>query len=436
MQFLLYLLFSFSIILASLRGALVLHLGFDPPSLYTFSSFSLIACGVTFVVFFCRRKRYSVHGVSHGLLVKLATSFSLFFLVYAILLGRPEPGPLYIAWVLPVAFFYASYSAALIEPIVAIIHLGTFFGVLYLASLSMNNISVAYTVQEILRPGEDSISHIGGSIVQYGGYQADHHDASNILVMTTIYFLVSTYFARGLKRLVLIPFVVAGFVGVLLCASATNTVVLLASTILFIISLISSANITGKVFFVVGFLALFASLLYVDANLHPLFHVSEKFAMSQADLEKGGMYNSLDFFSLLYSIPAFLFGFGTLLGAPVSYSEISFLKLISGYGLLPSIWLFSILLLPLSILLAFPRTPAWLRTIGFARILPISVSSSSSKKLFLYALPVFAGVLTLLHYGSLLRVTSVGLFALLLGSFIGQYKLVYQKDTARLTQVF
>lgn len=51
----------------------------------------------------------------------------------------------------------------------------------------------------------------------------------------------------------------------------------------------------------------------------------------------------------------------------------------------------------------------------------IKTSRAHQYRLVITDMPAFAGTMTLLHYGSLFRVTSVGLFCVLLALFFKEY---------------
>ena len=67
---------------------------------------------------------------------------------------------------------------------------------------------------------------------------------------------------------------------------------------------------------------------------------------------------------------------------------------------------------------------------GISTVNLIRTNRAQQFRLIIIAMPAFAGAMTLLHYGSLFRVTSVGLFCVFLAFFFKEY-LAITKDIKR-----
>jgi hypothetical protein len=146
----------------------------------------------------------------------------------------------------------------------------------------------------------------------------------------------------------------------------------------------------------------------------------------QSDLEAGGVFNSLDSSSIFGSLLAIGFGFGNIIRVPLLSSEVAFVKLLVGLGMVPFMILMFILFSPFYYVYLYSRRVAAAR--GASRSLPHTLplapsaaSRANLRKLTLSAMPALSGALTLAHYGSLFRVTSIGLFCVMLATFYQDY---------------
>ena len=222
---------------------------------------------------------------------------------------------------------------------------------------------------------------------------------------------------------------------VLLTGSAANTIVMLT------VSAFCLLLYTKKNPYLITFIA-FCMLLFLPTVLDFLAdktYFFEKASYDQSELEGGGIFNSLDINSILASFHAILFGFGNILEVPMIYSEIAFVKNLVGIGLIPFLVLMSICFSPLYYIYIFRKKVKIQERVlkyhnpSFLTAKSIKTSRAYQLRLIIIAMPAFAGTMTLLHYGSLFRVTSVGLFCVLLALFFKEYLAINKVREMQLT---
>ena len=125
-----------------------------------------------------------------------------------------------------------------------------------------------------------------------------------------------------------------------------------------------------------------------------LFIFTNKFIF-HGDASDGGMLNALNESSVLSSSFSFLLGFAYTLKLPIISTELGIIKLLVQFGIIPFILLVYFLLLPLL----------------------LSIKNGINTHYFYYSFPLFTSLLSLLHYASLFRVTSIGVLILLYSYF-------------------
>ena len=133
------------------------------------------------------------------------------------------------------------------------------------------------------------------------------------------------------------------------------------------------------------------------------------------------------FDSILNSLVSVLLGFGGVLESPLILSEVGFVNMLSRFGLFSFAALMFIGFSPIYYLIVFNVISR--RYIKFSRLKSIKGLSKDLEqrlsdqkfRLLMIAMPVITGTLTLIHYGSLFRITSIGLFCVLLTIFLKEY---------------
>jgi hypothetical protein len=158
----------------------------------------------------------------------------------------------------------------------------------------------------------------------------------------------------------------------------------------------------------------------IEKNLYFL----EKIKQDQSDLDSGGIFNSLNLNDFLNSLHSIIIGGGYYSHVPMMRSEVAFVKILISYGFVPFIILMFILFSPIYYCYLFSKN---LKIKHY--LLHNKIESKNqfrtrkifTKKLILATLPILTGVISLLHYGSLFRITSIGFFCILLAIFYKKY---------------
>ncbi len=421
------------VVLASVRGVFVYHFNLSPDLTYAMSGILLGCYGLL-----------SFHDMQYEGIDKSIFPLKEMIKINIWLLGFYTIAYMYyvsfrhydIAYsfiIFPIILTLVKYDEALLEGIVIAVAVITIYGIQHFYFLGVTGgFDAIADANLVLRPGDLSYGRIGDNLLP-AGYQGDHHDAANILVMCNTFFICKSMRSQSKSKNFYILIYCLGLYSILLTGSAANITVSIAANV---IALLLYKKLQFRV---VGLLlSLFLLTFYFDPEIFAdKLYFLDKLTASQSALEGGGMFNSLDMESIIQSIFSILFGFGYAFSVPMMYSEIAFVKILVGFGLFPFVILLAIVFSPIRCIYAF-RTRVEER-IKFTRssmsslsvIKFIDFAQSHERNLKLTALPVFAGSMTLLHYGSLLRVTSIGLFCVLIALFMKEYSAVMSKKELR-----
>ena len=420
---------SFVIVLASVRGAFVYHLGLPPNTVYTLSAALLVFFGLLSFRSMWVTKAYKSL-ISLKKAININAFLIGFYMLFLMVTFSPDQYSMtYLFAIFPIIFVLVRYDERLLNGIVYVITLVTVFGVVY-----FYNIGISGGFDDIeaanlsLRPGDLNYSRIGENLLP-AGYQGDHHDAANILVMCSTFLLSKAQLAFSVRNRFLyfsVYFLVL-FV-TLLTGSAANIIVLIGISGLSIIYYLKKHP-----HIIVLFFCALPSLLFNLDVLSDYTYFYEKIIATQSDKDGGGIFRSLDLNSIIASLHSILFGFGYAFKVPMTTSEIGFVKTLISVGVIPFLILMFICFSPLYYIYNLRKNgkaQAYLLRHHNPEILTpnlVKISSAYQLRLIIIAMPVFAGIMTLLHYGSLFRVTSVGLFCVLLAIFFKEY-LAINKD--------
>lgn len=330
---------------------------------------------------------------------------------------------IYLFAIFPIIFALIKYDKRLLNGIVHAIALVTILGVIHFYNLGVSGgFDAIYNAHSKLR-GNFSYSRIGDNLLP-AGYQGSHHDAANILVMTGVFYLSKAMSELGrLKKNIFFATYFLVLFASLLTGSAANIIVLIG------VSGLATMFYAKKHPYVIGLVivcSLFA-LPFLWGKLVDYTYFYEKASFDQSQYESGGMFNSLDMKSIFSSFHAIIIGGGNIFKVPMIYSEIAFIKILIGIGLLPFFVFMFICVFPLYYIYSFyknskiqARLLRYRNTRISATILKKNIKAQRLN-LLIPAMPPLAGTLTLLHFGSLFRVTSVGLFCVLLALFLKEY---------------
>jgi hypothetical protein len=412
---LVFFIISFFIILfSSIRGLIIYHFHINPSMVYGLSSFLLLILGLYCYIKYINKINNSDPLYDFKKLIRFNSFFLLFYLIiYMVFLGFNQFSILYTFLIFPIIFTLINFQGKYLKILINFIVLITGIGVFIFYKLSVNGgFNAIEEANLLLRPGELDYARIGDNILP-AGYQGNNHDAANILVMGVIYYL--TQFFIESKRIFKLYNIVCFFI-VLILAVLTGSASNIALMLLFVSVILLMNNKT--LFFLSLIIAFYAAHSYNE-----IFFFIDKFTIDQKMLEGNGMFNSLDFISILKSFPALLVGFGYLLEVPLVDSEIAFIKILVSYGFVSFIILFFLLLMPLIYIRNFNKQIIFYNQVAFNIYKLSSFQKRLINILILNFLPILIGMLSLVHYGSLFRITSIGLFTIFYALFFKNYLL-------------
>lgn len=239
-----------------------------------------------------------------------------------------------------------------------------------------------------LRPDIVTLVSMTGEYSRIGGCTGSYHDSANIFGMLGAYYYVKSFVYRSIKAFAM-GFLV--FVPMIMSHSAANIALFALTILLILLYLICSrGNVRLFIFIVFGLYAFVGLFVAFPQLLGFLVRVGP-----EGDWE--GMLNSLSPNMLLS--PFFWFGHGYAFESDYVKTEVALLKGVFEYGVFIAMLVYLVLLYPLTLF----------------------VKGRRSVKLLPYLAPIIFGFLSLLHYGSLFRSTSIGLFYAMYSLFLLQY---------------
>jgi len=274
-----------------------------------------------------------------------------------------------------------------------IIFIGISYSVISNFIISMNGSDgydylVEYNTK--LRPSVFNALSRTGDYFRVGGYTGSYHDSANVLGMLTNLFYFRTLLNYSEKRKMYFLFAIISFVAMLMTQSAANILLAMFTMIIFTFCIIKNKTaILTLIFFILAIILLALSIpeIYVFTN--------------RVGVE-GDWSNMLNKISIDILIdPYFWFGHGYLDTNEAIETEVALLKGIFQFGILPAIILYSILIYPLYLYIT-------------------NKNKLSSAIPYLAAL--LFGFLSLAHYGSLFRISSIVIFYAIYSMFINNIK--------------
>jgi len=435
-----HILLSFVIVFASIRGAFVYHLGFPAYTTYTISALMLLGLGV-FSLLGLVTSKLDVALVLFKNAVILNVIFFVFFVFSSLLIAVGSGvsassllSMLYFFLIFPTVFVFLRFDDELLTKIVYIITFITVVGVYYFFNLGISagdwaaRMDAIREAHSILRPGEFQYSRLGQNILPFG-YSGSHTDTANILVMCGIFFLTKFFICtHGIKSLLYVTCYFVILSATFLTGSAANVLVLLFMSIVSLFYYIQRSPTTMLVslFLFVTLFFLTASVI-VSMDLTELFKLAYVFGKFNPETMNEALWASLDAQSIKESMISIFFGFGETLNSPLILAEVAFVSLLSRFGLLSFITLMVIGFAPIYYFFVFRlnrnRRIEFLKRNSTKNLTAHFIQDSRAQKfrLFYIAMPALAGFLTLIHYGSVFRITSIGLFCILLSIFLKEY---------------
>jgi hypothetical protein len=403
------------LIFGSIRGFFVYHFHFNPNLIYSISALLIVILSL-----FCV-KSISIKPFNDDLkTIRKAILWNYIFLsfytlFYIIFVGIQEISNIYEFILFPIIFYLITYKVNKLHLSIHIISFITLFGTYVFYQLGvLYGFDAIAEANLTLRPGELSYSRIGENYLP-GGYLGSHHDNANILVMSTAFYFSEFLNVENKKRILFFLAFILFLSFSILTGSASNIIA-------FFIVFASILIYYGKKIFLILLPIFIFSYSYIEEHLYFI----EKIKQDQSDLEAGGIFNSLNFGSIINSIHSILFGAGYYFNVPMVKSEVAFVKMLIGIGILPFLFIMFILFSPIYYIYLFNNRTSKLIKLFIYKDVSLynqllKVKKSYLRILILRATPAMTGTLTLLHYGSLFRITSIGLFCIFLSIFLKTY---------------
>jgi hypothetical protein len=404
-----------------IRGFFIYHFDFIPNQVYTFSAFILVSLSIFCVGMIFKKKE-------NDNLLQIRKVFfwnyiftGFYFIVTILLVGFNQISLLYQFILFPVVFFLLSCKTKKLYLGIHIISLVILSGTYLFYNLGVNYGFDAISDANLrLRPGELSYSRIGENYLP-GGYLGDHHDNANILVMSSAFYFSQSMNKINKNRIIyfILFFLFTSFL--IFTGSASNIISFLI--VIGIILIIYNRKIL---------LIILISLLLFFSQFEKYLYFTEKIKQNQSDLESGGMFNSLNFSSLFNSLHSILLGAGDFFQPPMMKSEIAFIKILLSIGILPFLCLLFILFSPIYYIYKFNKYANFnlnlLRDLNFIQFKKVyKIKKVYLRYLIIQSVPVITGTLTLLHYGSLFRITSICMYCILMTIFFKSYLYINKK---------
>ena len=404
------------VVMATIRGLFVYHLAFNSSLVYPLSAIGIVVLGFASI-------KYMLTQTHNDRLLNIRKAIfynyiiiSVYTMFYIVLVGLSEVSLIYYFIIFPIIFLFIKFETKNLELAVHIISLVAVIGTYIFYQLGVNFGFDAIEVANLtLRPGDLAYSRIGENMLP-GGYLGSHHDNANLLIMSsTFYFSMAIDATRKLKYLYWLIFCLV-LVFTILTGSASN--ILALAIVLMMAILVYSKKL---LFIIIPF------VIYNYKSFEEKLYFLEKIKIDQSDLEDGGIFNSLNFNSLINSLHSILFGGGYYFEVPMIKSEVAFIKILIGFGVIPFLILMFILFSPIYYCYLFnkickKKISKNINLLSQLQIKQLNLTRERFlKKLILASLPILTGTFSLLHYGSLFRITSIGFFCLFMSIFYKKY---------------
>jgi hypothetical protein len=312
---------------------------------------------------------------------------TLFFTIYIILeiifslsgivnVTDLSTASLYYIFVSPFFIYIFNFNTINLKNILFIISIFLCASILYESKFYFidGGYNLLLEYRQKFRPNE--VIGLAGNNFQLAGVVADHHDMANLLGMLTVFFFNQYCVDKKVKNFLIFLLLL---ISLLLTVSATNIVLTLFFVFLIMIYFKSVRSI-------ILLLSILLLTTFLNQDVISVFNgFTNKFG---ADSNSNALFGFLSIYDILKGVPFLMLGHGTSFDTPIIRSEISFIKLLFGFGILHFVTLINLVLYPIFM---------W-RKNGYPNI--------ASGEMF----SILFGFVSLLHYGSLMRVTSIFLF--------------------------
>lgn len=375
-----------AVILGSARGFMVINLNVPAELLYKLTAVILLWLAGCGFLLQHSNKNHDLVILKNLLKINLLLGFLNISIDY-VLIGEIDLADLYLFLAPFAIFLFLRVPPLYLEIAAAIITIAISFSVIGHFNLSLESVvdfDKAFEYIDKLRPDLSTGVQGKGRTAEFyraSGYTGNPHDSANILGMLSLFCLFRFILDNKVVHFAL--FLVAAY-ALALTQSATNISIAIACSAIFYGYLLKKRG--SWLICIVG-----CSTVLVISVLALL----SDGAMSVFARRMGGggdwegMFNQIGSEEVFSALPYYWLGHAHSLGSQAVDTELAFLKLISQLGLIHAIVLFCIMLFPIFYYVK-TRNP------------PFSAVPSLAIVLF--------GFMSLLHYGSVFRVTSVFLY--------------------------
>lgn len=370
----------FVFVFCSLRGWAVLNLNLPTELVYGSSSLLLISLALYGVK--CRFK--ASDGGMSGLrsLLVINALMGIYYILGTVLLGGHLEISILYVYLLPyIVFLFVRVAVDKLHTGLFLIFVGISFSVIDNFRISLNGVDGLLYLEDYntrLRPLIFAAMSRTGDYLRVGGYTGSYHDSANILGMLGSFYYISSIVNRSMKHIII---AMIAFVAMAITQSAANIVIALLISFIFTVYIIAKK-------FTIRLLLLLLCITFILILITSTFpHVLVFTNRLGAEGDWEGMGNKLGLEVLITS--SFWLGFGYSTGSEFIETEIGFLKAILQQGIISATLLFWILIYPGYIFLR---------------------KKSQSFKLLPYLAAIIFGFSSLVHYGSLFRVTNIAIF--------------------------
>ena len=373
----------FVLAFTSLRGWVILNLKASPEIVYGFSSILVITLAM--YGFNCR---FRIKDRNLTLLRNLLTVnlfFGIYYIISAKLLGGSIDVTLFYIYFLPyILFLFFRISAEKLHVGLFLIFIGISFSVIDNFIISLTGADGLAYLEEYntkLRPLVFDAMSRTGAYLRVGGYTASYHDSANILGMLGSYYYVKSLIVNNRLKIISAISAIIALGAMTFTQSAANIILALLTCFMFSIYIVVKKPTVGMSIWllIIAFIVTFIASIFPEVLVF-----SDRVA---ADGDWGNMKKNITWEIILS--PHFWIGHRYIAVSEDLGSEAAFLSGILQVGIIPACLLYWILIYPAYVFFA--------------------IKSRSFAPLPYLAAIVF-GFLSLVHYGSLFRVTNITIF--------------------------
>jgi len=390
LEYILRILVVFLLILASTRGILVLNFEFNANLTYMATAIIMIVLSLY---------GYSIRGsfnIQDVIILRKILKFNVILgiinIIFDLFFGMPFPFDLIYLFIAPfIIFVFLRVSEQYIYTAITIITLLISYSVIddFIHSLNgVDGMKIVYERGLKLRPDTFQALSRTGDYFRASGYTANYHDSANILGMSVIFFFSRFIVKKHVVDLFIYLFSISAL---LLTQSAANIIITTSILIFIIIFFIYKYTIHTRIFILV----LCSYILWHEyGEYFEIFYQRINHAAAWQNMVVSSVITQDSIISTLVHIVA---GHAAAFNSASIHTEAGLYGLILQLGIVHAIIFFSLMLFPL-----------W-------RFISCRMASL---EVIPYLAAVVFGFASLLHYGSITRITSVFLFFALLSMCI------------------